>query len=484
MKKCCKILVFLFCLFAFKLNAQEIVAVNIENELQQLGLGIQKIVLNFKIAPNWYILSNKPNKIGKATKISANYPIISQKWSKPLENEYNQTIFKNSITAEILLDIQEEKPLELLISWQACNGEECIPQSKNLTIQIFKDQNHASSGLCMFMLFAFLGGIILNVMPCVLPVLSIKAYTLINAPLKKRQTLKEAGLYAFGVVCSTLLFAILLWNIKSTGQNLGWGFQMQNSYFVFTMLLLFVFILLLITQKISISSKFLTFINKITPANAFFTGFLAILIASPCTAPFMGVAVAYALNSNLYENLAVFSSLGIGYSLPFALIMIFPKQIKKFLPKGKRFIENFKKICILLILATCIWLAWVLFNQINSSKPTKNSQWQNLDLARLETLLEKKEPVFINFSAKWCLTCMINEKTTLESEKFLDEVRKQNINLIKADWTTENKQVADLLAKYGRKSIPLYVYYKKGSTAYVVLPQILSPDLVLDYLSD
>ena len=218
--------------------------------------------------------------------------------------------------------------------------------------------------------------------------------------------------------------------------------------------------------------------------NAFMTGFFAVLIASPCTGPFMGIAIGYTLSKPIYVYYPVFLALSVGYALPFVLAGLFPKFIHKFLPKPGKWMDILKKIFSIPVLLTVVWLFWVLFNQVNDRKGLQPSNilWQKYDAAKVEQLVEDGEKVFVDFTAKWCITCLANEKIALQSEEFEALVKKHRIQTFKADWTSKSADIALALASYGRNSIPLYVYYKDRNSEPVILPQLLTPQILKNYI--
>lgn len=350
-------------------------------------------------------------------------------------------------------------------------------------------ENNGSYSLWIVLLLAFVGGIILNCMPCVFPILSIKAFALAKSAAQNHHA-RRACSYFCGVVSSFLLMAFLLYLLRYGGAEAGWGFQLQSSWFVGAMLCLFILLFLLVADIIKIKGNFLDFFNQYAGVNSFMTGFLAVLIASPCTGPFMGAALGYALFQPPTVYFPVFLSLGIGYAIPFTLAEMYPTAIRKVLPKPGKWMIVLKKILSVPILLTCVWLGWILYHQtFLSPQQTDNSPWQPYDEKQIVRLIKSGKPVFIDFTAKWCVTCLANEKMALDTEEFLQIATKYGINLFKADWTSENPQISRALHWYNRSGVPLYVYYPPRQKAteqhpnYIVLPQLLTPDIVKKHLN-
>lgn len=327
------------------------------------------------------------------------------------------------------------------------------------------------------LLFAFIGGIILNLMPCVFPILSLKAIQLTKDLRKKKGRVLRAVLYTLGVLSSFLSVAGLLYMFKSSGAALGWGFQLQSSAFVFAMIVVFVLILLYLFNIFKMKNNYADKLLKVSNINSFLTGFFAVLIASPCTGPFMGAAMGFAMFESAAVYFPVFAALGLGYALPFALLEMYPKAVKSILPKPGIWMVRLKYILSIPIILTVIWLSWVLYHQL--WQKYHQSAWTPYSEAAVSTALEKGDAVFIDFTAKWCLSCLLNEKTTLETKAFLEAAEQNEIRLFKADWTNKNDKVFAALKKYQRSSVPLYVFYPKGSEVYRILPQILTPNIAL-----
>lgn len=332
----------------------------------------------------------------------------------------------------------------------------------------------------VLLLLAFIGGIILNLMPCVFPVLSLKAIQLAKNSRKKKGRLARAALYTFGVLCSFLCVAGLLYFFKRGGAALGWGFQLQSSVFVSVMIVVFVLILLYLFNIFKMKTDYTDTLLKVSGANSFLTGFFAVLIASPCTGPFMGAAIGFAMFENAAVYFPVFAALGLGYALPFALLEMYPKVLKSILPKPGKWMVRLKYILSIPIILTVLWLSWVLYHQLWQKH--QSSVWEPYTETAVSEALKKGEPVFIDFTAKWCLSCLLNEKTTLESAAFQKVAKEENIRLFKADWTNKSNEVFEALKKYQRSSVPLYVFYPAESQTYRILPQILTPDIALSAL--
>lgn len=394
-----------------------------------------------------------------------------------------------NLSIEIPSDQTEIKKLSGLVVVEHANGRRAyqIEPEPAEGLTNYPPVAYENQGLLTIMLMAFLGGIVLNLMPCIFPILSIKAIALVQGAYNRRSARVEAFIYMAGVVvCFLLMATVLIW-LRQQGEHIGWGFQLQSPIFVTVMIIIFFIVFLMLMDLINFRNPFANRVGRISFAkqkvNAFFTGFFAVLIASPCTAPFMGIAIGYTLAKPVYVYYPVFLALSVGYALPFTLIGMFPELLARILPKPGRWMSVLKKIFAIPVLMTCFWLMWVLSHLTGNDKLIEdNLHWQPYNEQQITALVNKGKPVFIDFTAKWCITCLANEKMALETDRFAELVKSRKINLFKADWTNKDQHIADALARYGRNSIPLYVYYGRDADEYVILPQLLTPGIVEKYL--
>lgn len=382
------------------------------------------------------------------------------------------------------------------------------------------------------LLFALLGGVILNLMPCVFPVLSIKVMSLVQS---HGQAIRLHGLmYTLGIVVSFLGFAGLLLAAKAGGQAVGWGFQLQSPGLVAALAYLFFVMGLAMAGYIQLGGSLMGIGEKFTQQSglqgSFFTGVLAAVVASPCTAPFMGAALGFALTQPAYICLAVFAALGLGMAIPLLLLCLLP-EFAKHLPRPGLWMETLKELLAFPLFLSAAWLLWVLTNQAGSGamiavcvgviaiafalwilrrpatgttkliygflaifavfaalaapyKALKSSEqdkrWQAYSPELLADLRAQNRPVFIDVTADWCITCLANERSTLGQESVTQLFDSENIATLKADWTNANPEIKDLLQQYGRIGVPLYLWFPAGHKGPgVVLPQILTTSSVM-----
>jgi thiol:disulfide interchange protein len=407
------------------------------------------------------------------------------------------------------------------------------------------------------LLLAFAGGIVLNLMPCVLPVLSLKIFDFVQRAGKKRAHLLAHG-FAFtaGTVASFWALAALLILLRSGGQGLGWGFQLQSPSFLVILCALFTFFALHLFGVFEMGYLF-TRIKRGHEndglGGSFLAGITATLVATPCTGPFMGTALAYAFTQTAVVSFLVFTALALGVAFPYLLLCSAP-GLARFLPKPGAWMEDLKQFMGFPLLATVIWLAWVFGRQtsIDSmamllalllvaglsawilgkwmhlrhpghirltaalvalvifmptlawvlagvrhlppmlpvgnaevsevSNPDGSISWRTFTPEVLATLRAAGKPVFIDFTADWCLTCKVNEKAALNRPEVARAFADKNIVALKADWTNTDEAVTKALEGYGRNSIPLYVYYPADGGYFKILPLVLTPVNVINAL--
>ena len=381
---------------------------------------------------------------------------------------------------------------------------------------------------------ALIGGLILNLMPCVFPVISIKALSIAKSAHGERSAIRrEAWLYTAGVIATFLLLTFLLLALKAGGSEIGWGFQLQSPKVVGVLaVLLFVIglnLLGLFEFGASLQNTGSELTQKSGAAGSFFTGALAVVVATPCTAPLMAGAVGYALAASALVTLAVFMALAIGFALPFLLIAYVPGLLSK-LPKPGPWMIRFKEILAFPMLAAAIWLVWVLSLQagedgvlyvlaamlsagfaiwcfkrkaslakilggiavlaaialpvsIYPSQAAIAHEAEAWSTARVTQLQAENRPIFVDFTAAWCVTCKVNEKVVLDQNRTQKLFADTNTAFLIADWTNKNDTIAQELAKYGRAGVPLYLVYNQNSVNPAILPQVLTYDVIRDAIT-
>ena len=399
-------------------------------------------------------------------------------------------------------------------------------------------------------LFALIGGLILNLMPCVFPILSLKALSLIKACGASAGEAREDGLaYAAGVVISFLAVAGLLIGFRSAGHAVGWGFQLQMPTVVTLLALLLFTVGLNLAGLFEVPGRLAGVGQRLASGKglkgSFFTGVLATVVATPCTAPFMAPALGFAVLQSPAVALAIFASLGLGLALPYLLVSFSP-WLRRHLPKPGPWMDTFRQLLAFPMFLTVAWLVWVLAAQTGANgvaavlvgmvavafvvwlaTHTRGARRavrvgvaagsaallivallgiertlkmagpapeeavsadgiadEAFSEARLAALRAEGRPVFVYYTAAWCITCLVNERVALGTEAFRRFVADHGITVLKADWTNRDPAIAESLARFGRNGIPLYLFYAGGDAAGppVILPQILTPEIVTDTL--
>ena len=407
-------------------------------------------------------------------------------------------------------------------------------------------------GIFTFLLFGFLGGIILNLMPCVLPVISLKIFGFIQQAGQSRQKILRSGIaFALGIFSWFIALALLLIALKAAGRDVTWGgFQFTNAYFVLALsVIVLVFALNLfgvfeISLPQSMTRGLLSTTERKDDLGSFFQGVFATVLATPCTAPFLGTALGFAFSQSPPIILAMFVAIAAGMSAPYLLLSAQPAWLR-FLPKPGSWMMHVKQFMGFLLLATLLFLLYVLGAQrglegaiwassfllvisvacwikgafvVPTASAAKRSvavvlmlllvfasgvyfigdkfysasvaatdsrlrgDWQAFAPDRLQAELEQGHPVFVDFTAAWCLTCKFNEANVLESKEVREAFQRRGVVKLRADWTNGDPVITKLLQQFGRPGVPLYVLYPGKSEEPIVFPELLTKSMVLEKL--
>lgn len=389
--------------------------------------------------------------------------------------------------------------------------------------------------------FAFLGGLILNLMPCVFPVLAVKATSMARLSGGPLREVRLAGLlYTVGVLTAFAALAATLLAVRAGGTAVGWGFQFQSPWFVMGMAWLLLAIGLNMSGVFEVGGRLAGAGQSLTEdgghKGSFFTGLLAVVVATPCTAPFMGVALGAALAAPPPAAFALFLSMGLGLALPYAWLGVFPRAAR-WLPRPGAWMVVLRQAMAFLMYGSAAWLVWVLSQQAGDTgvfaalagavliglaawlvgllqrgvargwlpgsagavavlgafalfplldagtAPTRSTAAANADIepyseARLAELRAQGRPVFVNMTAAWCITCLVNERTALSTDGVREAMARQGIVYLKGDWTNRDAAITKFLQGFGRDGLPFYVLYPPGHAEPVVLPPVLTEGLV------
>lgn len=404
-------------------------------------------------------------------------------------------------------------------------------------------------GLGLAVLFALLGGAILNLMPCVFPVLSIKILSLVQQVGEdKRQARTHGWVYLLGVTISFVAIALALVALRAAGEQIGWGFQLQSPILVALLAYLFFLIGLSLSGYFEIGNSLMNMGSGLADkggyAGSFATGVLATVVAAPCTAPFMAGAIGFALTQNTAMVIIIFSALGIGMAIPYVALCYSPALMER-LPRPGAWMVTLKEALAFPMFASTVWLVWVLSQQTGANgvlsvllglvaitfgiwlfrhlptgvfgrglvsvlavvsivsalaltavegsagaEPTSGKEAaagngpvpETYSVARLAELRDEG-PVFVNFTAAWCITCKVNEQVALSSSNVAEAFAEAGVAYLKGDWTNEDPVITNALAEYERSGVPLYLLYAPGDDRARVLPQVLTEAIIIGELS-
>lgn len=363
----------------------------------------------------------------------------------------------------------------------------------NLNDYLLENPSVYSLGL-QIIFIAFVGGLILNFMPCVLPVLSLKMVQLVSYRTEGVWVFRKKLLFnILGILTTFLLLSILAILIKSTGDYVGWGIQFQSPYFLVFMILLtcfFAFNLFGVFHYF-LPSKVLSFLsyNKDGYLGDFVTGIFLTFLATPCTAPLVGTAIGFALSGNILEIFSILLVMGVGLSLPLILLLFFPSIIK-IIPKPGNWLNTFKKIMGFLLLLTSIWLMSILYSLLNSTNPLSNVKKEDYEirwdieknLLYPSQLAKEGEIVFVDITADWCITCKVNKNLVLNNPEIVEMFSKNNVKFLQLDWTKPNDKIKEFLALKNRYGLPYNEIYSSSIPNGKILPEILSKKIVKEFI--
>ena len=525
------------------------------------------MTIRFDIPDPWHIYAlSDSGKDGTETKLALSLPegfsSRLEKSQSPIKFKFfgsecdgykNSAVFSYLIRAPKKISADSSGAIKVSAEWLACS-DTCVPGSKEMSIPIKLAKSEIAEigktpggyliNLLLSLAGAFIGGMVLNLMPCVFPVLALKAMSFAqSAGESYKKRLIGALAYSLGVLFSFIALAWILIGLRSAGQSFGWGFQLQNPTFVALMALLFFAMALSFAGAYEIGSGLsaLGISDEKKARNKYLSsalsGVFAVLVASPCTAPFMGSAIGAALTSDAspMEISLIFASLGLGMATPYLLLAAVPR-FASFMPRPGQWMEVLKNILSIPLFASAIWLAWVFDKQtgqistllasslimavglriygiysaphyskflrigavsaalilsatalcfVSPAEALKPAEVKKIpenawSPEKLSAMLSKGESVYVDFTAAWCLTCQFN-KSILGSESIRKLFEKKNIKMLVGDWTDKNPEILEQLQKFGRAGVPLNLLYSpKSPDSPIVLPSILTKSAVIE----
>ena len=521
----------------------------------------------FQIAPGYYLYRDKLAIFridgAQRTPVTLSPPQGETIWDDYYEKETE--VYRLQLQAPLSLPASD-RPIELEVHYQGCaDAGLCYPpQVRHFRLdqvvgtaelaqiaptasaappESSASGNFAALSLPLAMLLAFVGGLLLNLMPCVFPVLSIKVLAISQAAQHGGQRRAHGWAYSAGVVASFVLIAAVMLALRAGGEAIGWGFQLQSPWLVAVLAYLFFAMGLSLSGLTEFGGRLMGIGQNVSAQQglrgSLATGALATVVASPCTAPLMGSALGYAVTLPAGLALAVFAALGAGMAAPFLLLTHIPALTDR-LPRPGPWMDRLKQLLAFPMYLTAVWLLWVLGRQTGSDgialvlagavaiafalwlwpRPhetwskrhwgkggvalaaaalafallprlaalspatlTESEYWQPYSTARLDGALSEGRPVLTNLTAAWCITCLANEKVVLSSDVVSEAINKLGVVALKGDWTNQDPEISALLAKYGRTSVPLYLLYPAGGGEAQILPQVLTRDGLLTALN-
>jgi thiol:disulfide interchange protein len=513
----------------------------------------QRLLLNWTIRDGYYLYRDRfkfgsmdSSAILAAPQFGSGLVKWDEYFEKELEVYYQQTSVELPFTTEatrLNLEIESQgcadaglcyPPYKQWLDIDLINGiVEISSQPFTSAQQPNNSSDTTALPLALVLLFALAGGMILNLMPCVFPILSIKVLSFTMNHKTDRSRHIHGLVYTAGVVSSFVAIAIAMLSLRAAGESIGWGFQLQSPLFVIFLIYLFFVMGLGLSGYLEIGSSLMS-VGQSSQGeeglrSSFMTGVLATTVASPCTAPFMGPALGFAISQSASIAVLVFAFLGLGMALPFILLAWIPGLTKR-LPKPGPWMDVFKQFLAFPIYMTAVWLLWVAGRQTSidvaaaviiglillvmalwiwklNNKPVTRliaamtfatalavpvaaiseakveAEFLTYSPELLADLRANNQPVFINLTADWCITCLVNERIALSSETVMGLMRDNGISYLKGDWTNSDPQITELLGRYNRSGVPLYLLYPRGQGDAQILPQILTESMVIDALN-
>jgi thiol:disulfide interchange protein len=520
---------------------------------QSLDLGVA-----FRLAPGWHIYAENPGDAGLPTTVAWTLPQGAS--ISPLIYPAHKRFDEAGLTTygydtHAVFTARATTPtasapfvVGAKVSWLVCK-EICIPGEANLSLTLpvaagtpqpsfdaleFTASSAAAAplappapdlGVWLALGLAFAGGVLLNLMPCVFPILALKVLAIAQAA--RAAARRDGLLFGAGVLAGFAVLGGALAGVGAGGAALGWGFQLQSPAVVLVLALVMLLVGLDLADVLPMGGLPAGLTARLPAARApFFTGLLAVAVASPCTAPFMGAAVGFAAVQTPLVGFGVILAVGVGFALPMVLLGLSP-ALARLMPRPGPWMNTLRHVLAWPMFAAALWLAWVLSRQTDTlglwiaalvvvvialaaslprvrkvsaaliliaavgaavvvelrPAPSLASAETAYSDTRLAALQAEGKPVFVDFTAAWCLTCQVNKRTTLADAKVLKAFADKGVTLLVADWTQRDAEIGAALARLGRAGVPAYALYAPGNPTPTMLPELLTPGVVLDALS-
>ncbi len=548
--------------------------------------------IKWSLDPNWYIYAQNPGDGGVPPQFDFELPagitVEETLWPKAQDlSKQGLTIYGYTDACQALVRLKasaDYKPspldtIRLSVRWGVCH-DHCIVENATLgfrlptkdvfdavvpkqmqeieakspTTDVCNHEHTGKSHMLILLLFALIGGALLNLMPCVLPVLSLKLLDF--AKMRDQESgvhviKKHVIAYTGGVLVTFQTLNMGLIGLRLLGHHVGWGFQLQSPIFIVCLACLFLMLTLNLFGVFEVGLRISSLANTYEArpdgmnsergscTHSFLKGMLACIVATPCSAPFMGTAIAASLAQPFWLNTLIFLGLGVGLSLPFLGLLIWPAVIQR-LPKPGAWMLTLKQLMGFLMMASTLWMVWILNAQFADSLPwilvglwfvslglwiygkwcmpyhsfkqkmvgfilcmmccvaafnifcvalgdvdrdvnkgDRSDNWQPYTAEAVEKARAEKRPVLINFTARWCVTCQTNKTFVLESKRVRDRLKALNVALFEADWTHHDAAITKKLESFGQNSIPLLAYYPAAQEKPILLPALLTEGRLL-----
>ena len=553
-----------------------------------------KAVVTLTSIPGWHTYYKTPGDVGLPTRIKWTLPtgvtageIV---WPEPTRFTQAKLVsygYEGKVTLVIPIslasDYKGDVPLHAKVKWLVC-AEQCVPEEAELALLVRSASDSSSGSLTTWLtalMFAFVGGLLLNLMPCVLPVLSIKVFALLGERAAPRSQLAKHGFaFLFGVLLSFWVLAGILLVLQSAGSAIGWGFQLQSPYFVTLLTALFTLLGLNFLGVFELGTSLQGAAGELEQRasrggsavlGSFSSGVLTTVVATPCTAPFLGAGIGFTLGQSPLYSMSVFTAMGLGVGLPVTLLALSPGWLR-YVPRPGAWMLLLKQLFAFPMFFTVVWLIWVIGHQrgvdamalvllglvfiaisawlwgraqhrlaysflprlkqvalalfflilgfllawpsaqheqvdlgftSKSSLPQASNQagqelaqvppsssatiptgvWLPYSEQRLSDARQQGQAVFVDFTAAWCLSCQVNKRTTLHSEAVTAVFKKLNVVTLEADWTNADPVITLALSRLHRNAVPVYAVYAANGGEPTLLPEVLTPSIVIDALN-
>jgi suppressor for copper-sensitivity B len=488
--------------------------------------------LQIAIADGWIVYGPKVSDIGipltitakeNIAQLVASFPESLEKQDKIGDEEFIYGYYEGELNIPLTITTAHEHA-KLSVALGACSNV-CIRVDHDIAFKA-PGKAHTGCGLWYYLVLAIIGGLILNLMPCVLPVITLKILNILKYSSKnKKEVLQSLAAMVAGIFVSFFILAIITLTLKHYGHEFGWGFHFQNPKFIYFLCLIVILYASNLWGDFELSVP--SSLNSSLPrgygniSSSFFSGAFATLMATPCTAPFLTTAVSFALSGSALEIMVIYLGIALGFASPYILVMLFPGAIK-YLPKPGKWLASLQKFFAILLIITAVWLLYILFGQLGATalstlvgflilikfvitshftprvrsltlavliylsftlpfalaaiEASKQQEhlWEEFDPNKLEAYVHEGKIVFVDITANWCATCKFNKFFVLGRSDLMEFFQAHQVVLMRGDLTNPNPVVSDFMRKHNRHGIPFNLIYANHSMTPKVMPELFS----------